>query len=99
MPGRRAGGQLVPTSWRDRSLREMLQHLKSREASLLPPLRAGYQWHGPFLFEEVPCPSHHEHVTAQLSDAALSLSHLATAGPKLQVAEQLAALVLSRRSA
>jgi hypothetical protein len=103
--GRLASGEagavqqhLVPTSWRDRSLREMYQHLKAREASLLPTLRPGYQWHGPFLFEEVPCPSHHEHAVTDLRDDALSLSHLATAAPKLQLAEQIATLVLSRRS-
>lgn len=90
---------LVPTSWRDRSLREMLQHLKGREAALLPSLRPGYQWHGPFLFEEIPCPPHHDHATAGQGGDALSLSHLATAAPKRQLAEQIATLVLSRRSA
>jgi len=91
--------RLLPTSWHDRSLREMFEHLKVREDALLPALRPGYEWHGPFLFEEVPCPPHHEAYAESLCSDALSLSHLAANQPKLKLAEQIAMSVLSRGSA
>lgn len=85
-------GRHIPSQYYGMSGEALREHVRVRQAALLPKLPSGYSWIGPQLIEDVS--------PAEASEARRSAAEVrAWPSPKLDYARELAASILREREA